>query len=479
MAQHDYVIANQSGLAFRADLNNALAAIVSQNSGSEPSTTFAYQPWADTTNGLFKIRNAANSGWITLYQLDGEWSTIPLENGTAGAPSLYFKDSGTDTGVYSPGTDQVGIATGGVQRVNFNGSTEVVFNDGGADVDFRIEGDTEPNLFKIDAGTDQVQVANLNGGPLAGTRNRIINGDMRIAQRGTSFAALNGYGLDRWVFGPTGAMVCTISQDADVPNDTFQSSLKVDVTTADTSIAAGDVAQLIQRIEGYNVRDLIGTTFTLSFWVKSPKTGTHCVGFRNASIPDRSYVKEYTVSAANTWEYKTLTVSGGLITAGTWNWTNGSGLDVCFTLACGTTYQTTADAWQTGNFIATANQVNVMDSTANDFYITGVQLEPGTVATPFERRSYGQEFSLCQRYYETGSAILAGSSQTGVANAIPVFWKQTKRIAPSLGYGFINTGNVSVYDIRNPAIDRAEWYAEVTANGGFIWIGTYTASAEL
>lgn len=185
MAQHDYVIANQSGAAFRADLNNALAAIVSQNSGtSEPSTTFAYQPWADTTNGLFKIRNAANSGWITLYQLDGEWSTIALEDGTAATPSLYFKDSGTDTGVYSPGANQVGIATGGVQRVNFNGATEVVFNDGGADVDFRIEGDTEPNLFKIDAGTDQVQVANLNGGPLSGFRNLLINGNPIINQRG-------------------------------------------------------------------------------------------------------------------------------------------------------------------------------------------------------------------------------------------------------------------------------------------------------
>jgi len=159
MAQHDYIIANQSGAAFRADLNNALAAIVSQNSGAaEPSVTYAYQPWADTTTGLFKIRNAANSAWITLYQLDGEWSTIALENGTAAAPSLYFKDSGTDTGVYSPGPDQVAIATASVQRVNFNGATEVVFNDGGADVDFRIEGDTEENLLLVDAGNDLVRI---------------------------------------------------------------------------------------------------------------------------------------------------------------------------------------------------------------------------------------------------------------------------------------------------------------------------------
>lgn len=163
MATYDWtgtdIIPNGSGSAVRADLNDALLALFSQNSSATaPPETVAYMPWADTATGLYKIRNAANSGWITLYQLDGEWTTIALENGTAAAPSLYFKDSGTDTGIYSPGTDQVAIATAGVQRVNFNGATEIVFNDGGADVDFRIEGDTKANLFKVDAGTDTVSV---------------------------------------------------------------------------------------------------------------------------------------------------------------------------------------------------------------------------------------------------------------------------------------------------------------------------------
>jgi hypothetical protein len=169
VAQHDYSIANQSGAAFRADLNNALAAIVSQNSGAaEPSTTFAYQPWADTTNGLFKIRNAANSAWITLYQLDGEWGAIPLENGSATSPPLYFKNSGTDTGIFSPGADQFGITTAGVERVEY-GASEVVFNDGGVDYDFRVEGDTKANLFLIDASADAVSfdgnvtISNQNG----------------------------------------------------------------------------------------------------------------------------------------------------------------------------------------------------------------------------------------------------------------------------------------------------------------------------
>ena len=126
MAQHDYAIANQSGAAFRADLNNALAAIVSQNSGAaEPSTTFAYMRWADTTAGVMKMRNGANSAWITLYQLDGEWTSIALENGTAAAPSLYFKDSGTDTGIYSSGTDALDFATGGTRRVGISSAGDV------------------------------------------------------------------------------------------------------------------------------------------------------------------------------------------------------------------------------------------------------------------------------------------------------------------------------------------------------------------
>jgi hypothetical protein len=158
MAQHDYSIANQSGASFRADLNNALSAIVSQNSGSsEPSTTYAYMPWADTTTGLMKMRNGANSAWITLYQLDGEWNSIALENGTAAAPSIYFRSSGTDTGFFSGGIDQVNISTGGTERVEW-GTSEVVFNDAGNNYDFRVEGDTNTHLLFVDASADAIGV---------------------------------------------------------------------------------------------------------------------------------------------------------------------------------------------------------------------------------------------------------------------------------------------------------------------------------
>ena len=118
MAQADYIIANGTGAAVRSDLNGQLAAIVSNNSGAtEPATMYAYQWWADTTTGLLKLRNSANSGWVTIRQLDGEFSTVPVENGTAAAPSIFFKDSGTDTGLFSPGADQVAISTGGTSRL--------------------------------------------------------------------------------------------------------------------------------------------------------------------------------------------------------------------------------------------------------------------------------------------------------------------------------------------------------------------------
>lgn len=252
-----------------------------------------------------------------------------------------------------------------------------------------------------DTMTGNLVVPSLNGGQLAGLRNKIINGKMEIAQRGTSFPAIvsGAYSLDRWMNVNLSSSVATISQQADAPStNEYQSSLRYAVTTADTDIAAGDVTAILHRIEGYNALDLIGRTFTLSFWVRSSKTGVHCVTFLNGGA-NRAYVAEYTVNAANTWEFKSVTVSGGLIASGTWYWDNRTGLTVGFTLAAGSTFRTTAGAWQTGNLYATANQVNCLDTIGNIFAITGVQLEVGSVATPFEHRPIGLELALCQRYY--------------------------------------------------------------------------------
>ena len=246
------------------------------------------------------------------------------------------------------------------------------------------------------------KAANTGNGYPSGMKNRIINGGMDISQRGTSFAAANSYTLDRWFCSNVSDASATVTQSTDVPaGSEFQSSIRAYVDTADTSISSTQRAAFSQSIEGYNVRDLIGRTFTVSFWVRSTKTGIHCVAFRN-SISDRSYVTEYTINISNTWEYKTITIIGGLITSGTWNWTNGLGCSVSWFLTAGSSFQTTPGSWQTGNFMSTANQVNVLDTIGNIFAITGVQLELGPVATPFEHRLFGTELALCQSYYRRG-----------------------------------------------------------------------------
>lgn len=258
--------------------------------------------------------------------------------------------------------------------------------------------------FTATTGTfsGNVQMASANGGQLAGLRNKVINGNMAVCQRATSTAGITGstqsFLVDRFrTGGQATAGVVTTSQSTDVPSGLYGFSARIAVTAADTSIADTDVFAVVQPIEGYNIRDLFGTTFTLSFWVRSSKTGIHCVAFTNAG-PDRSYVVEYTISVANTWEYKTITVSGGFTTAGTWDLANGTGISLRFALMAGSNFRTTAGAWNTGNFFATSSQVNCLDTFGNIFAITNVQLEVGPVATPFEQRPIGMELALCQRY---------------------------------------------------------------------------------
>lgn len=353
----------------------------------------------NVVNGATAITAIPNgAGTISLLQLSN--NSAPANSSMVdlrvSATEVSLASSIFGTGSFLP----MVFYTGGSERLRIDTSGNIGV--GKAPVAGR-------GLLQVGGG---IEVQGINGGQLAGHRNKIINGKMDIAQRGTSFAAAAGnYTLDRFVFSNLSDGVVTVSQQSDVPSSNeFQSSLRVAVTTADTSLAAGQVAGVAQNIEGYNARDLIGRTFTLSFWVRSSKTGTHCVGFRNSGN-NRSYVSEYTVTAANTWEFKTLTVSGGLITAGTWDWMNGTGLSVFWTMAAGTAYQTTAGAWKTGDFLATSSQVNCLDTIGNIFAITGVQLEVGEVATPFEHRPIGVEFDMCRRYtkaYPTGSTIGSG-----------------------------------------------------------------------
>ncbi len=240
-------------------------------------------------------------------------------------------------------------------------------------------------------------------------RNIVVNGDMRIAQRGASFTGVTASGtfpVDRFLFHVGSLGTWTLTQSTDVPaGQGFANSIKCDVTTANASPSGTAYARIDQRFEGQDLQRFCkGTSnakqFAVSFWVKSPKTGTHIVQFQDQDN-SRTVSKAYTVSSANTWEKKKLIFPAD--TTGAFGNDNGGSLFLCFYLAVGTGYQGGAlqTTWGTpSNTTRATGQVNCADNTANNFYLTGVQLEVGSEVTPFEHRSFGDELRRCQRYYQ-------------------------------------------------------------------------------
>ena len=290
----------------------------------------------------------------------------------------------------------------------------------------------------------------------------IINGAFQVWQRGTSFVAPASldYTADRFKYGKSGTMVHTVSRSTDVPTVAQAAILApfsylVDCTTVDSSIAAGDLAIITQNIEGSNFLNLAQRDFIVSFWVKATKTGIHCMAFQNSG-GDRSYVVEYTVNTTATWELKTVAVTASP-TAGTWDYTTGIGLRVHWVLACGSTYQTTAGAWQTGDFLATSNQVNATDSTANDFRLALVKIEPGSAATPFVMPDYQQELARCQRYYHK-SYDLADAPGTVTNNGVIAY------VSGSSTFG--EYGPNVTYPTRMRAIPTATVYSPNSGTSG-------------
>jgi hypothetical protein len=277
-------------------------------------------------------------------------------------------------------------------------------------------------------------------------RNRIINGDMRIDQRnaGASVAA-SGYTLDRWVaFESTSATSVTAQRSTTAPTG-FTNSLLYTVGTGGTA-AAGEQAMLRQRIEGHNVADFgfgsaAAQAITVSFRVRSSLTGTYSVAVQN-SAGDRSYVTTYTVDAANTWETKTVSLPGD--TSGTWLTDNGIGIALFFDLGSGSSFTASANAWSAGDFRRVSGQANLIGTSGATFYITGVQLEAGSVATPFERRPYGTELALCQRYFERiGHPFFPGRVNSSLFHRLLCSYKTIKRATPTIS----STGAFSISDM--------------------------------
>ena len=253
-------------------------------------------------------------------------------------------------------------------------------------------------------------------------KNKIINGDMVIDQRnvGASVTPAAGtYTLDRYRAYQNATGKFTLQQSSTAPVG-FSNSVAITSTSAHT-VAAGELFLFMQYIEGYNVADLeYGTsdaqTITISFWIRSSLTGTFGGALLNG-LESRNYPFTYTISNADTWEKKSVTIAGD--TTGTWEKTNGLGLQVNFSMGMGSTYSGTAGAWASGAKFSATGATSVVSTSGATWYMTGLQVEKGTTATPFENLLYGQQLSLCQRYfiksYNEGVAIGSNTWEGTVA----------------------------------------------------------------
>ena len=374
--------------------------------------------------GEYMITAAVN-GAVTLYY-DNNAKLATSSTGvaiTGEATATGF--TGTLDGVLGGGTpaaatvttiDASGVATattfepdgdtsaGDNAAMGYTSVLGAILTGQGSTNDVTLVNDADAAVLSIPTGTTNVAITgDITANNFAG-RNLIINGDMAIAQRGTSIVTPTNtvYLLDRYKYfisGTTAAV--TVTQDSDMPAGHVGFSMKFDCTTADASVAAGDVAGFHYYVEGFDSAHLAaGTaaakTITISFWVKSPKTGGHGVIVKNGAN-NRAYPASYTVSVADTWEYKTMTVA--MDTSGTWiGATNGIGLGLYFPLIAGSNFTDPADAWVAAECYGINSGVNILDNAANNFYLTELQVEVGTAATEFERIPYEVLLAKCQRY---------------------------------------------------------------------------------
>ena len=311
------------------------------------------------------------------------------------------------------------------------------------------------------------ELAELGGsygtGGFVGMKNRIINPAMVIDQRnaGASVSTSSGantYTLDRWraLYSQTSKFTVEQTVTGVAAPTGFSDYLAVTSSSAYT-VGASEAFRIAQYVEGFNFADMMWGTanaqpVTLSFWVRSSLTGTFGGVFTNATST-RSYPYSYTISSANTWEYKTITVAGD--TSGTWvGATNGRGVELGFSLGSGSSVSTTANAWAAGEYHAPTGATSVVGTNGATFYITGVQLEKGSTATSFDYRPYGTELSLCQRYYYRmtsvgiASTFAIGLNDSTTSAVGTTFFPVTMRTAPS---ALEQTGTAGDYRVRNTA----------------------------
>jgi len=356
-------------------------------------------------------------------------------------------------------------------------------------------GSTPSTAVTITSGQNTTFAQAINAPNTFGFKNRIINGAMVIDQRnaGASVTPTNGqYIIDRYFASLSQASKFSVQQNAGsvTPPTGFINYLGVTSLSA-YSVLTSDTFSISQSIEGFNTADLAwGTanakTVTLSFWVRSSLTGTFGGSFANSAVA-RSYPFTYSISSANTWEQKSITVAGD--TSGTWLTDNGIGVRIWFGLGSGSTYSGTAGAWAGADYRSATGATSVVGTNGATLYITGVQLEVGSAATSFDYRPYGTELALCQRYYERyalGANTIICPMQcysTSAAFGGPIKYTVTKRATPTItlptagsgsGEAALSTstgsfpGTIGTHSISGETVDMAR----VNATG---YTGAFTA----
>jgi mannose/fructose-specific phosphotransferase system component IIA len=398
-ASNDYEILNGEDVLLKFDGAGA-GAVVSQVFANLalPSVNID----GGTIDGAVIGGASAAAGSFTTLSAS---SPISAADGSASAPSVT-NTGDTNTGIFFPAADTVGVAVGGTEVWRY--------------------------------GSNPTTAKNL-----------IDNGAMTISQRGVNATILSGfdsttnsYIADRFLASGGG----TPQNRADLKHVSsggptgFANFIRYDVTTAETAVAAGEASVIQHRMEGFNLQSIQAASgvvaLTLQFYMRSPKTGTHCVYLSTQNT--RNIVKEFTVASADTWEKHTVSfiadTSGGTVSNAATEF-----LRVGWPIIAGTTYQGTADAWTASNIFATSNQQNLADNTANNIDITGVQLEVGSVATDFEHEDYGTTLAKCQRYFWNVSdanpahAYFLGFSYSTTLVLVFIEHPVEMRVAPTVG----------------------------------------------
>jgi len=324
----------------------------------------------------------------------------------------------------------------------------------------------------------------LNVGQLGGTRNVVINGEMMIDQRNggssTTPTANDTYTLDRWAAELAISSKYSVQQSSDAPSG-FKNSMLI-TSLSSYSLTANDFYMMQYRVEGFdaarfNWGSSNAKNATLSFWVKSSLTGTFGGAFEN-SANNRAYAFSYTINSANTWEYKTITVSGDQ--TGTWLTTNGIGIRLRFALGVGSTYSGTGGVWGSTRYFSVTGATSVVSTSGATWQLAGVQLEVGDTATDFEYESYGTTLQKCKRYYQKfgnlgGYDVVAFAGiapyTTQVQAATPL--SPEMRVTPSL-----SLANIAAADTVNPQV--AVTSAAVnsgTHNNKIAWVAYYTSGS--